>query len=119
MNRTVWIAVGAGALAVLVILAWAGVIGSLGASVFSVPQLNGSDDGFSPQRLFEDSADSVVLVRSTFGSEAQGTSQSLGSGFMVSKQGHIITNAHVVEEDGAQGAVEVTARRDGVELAPV
>ncbi len=119
MSRTVWVAAGAAVLAILVILAWAGTIGSLGASVFSAPLLDTRVEGFSPQRLFEESADSVVLVRSTFGSEAQGASQSLGSGFMVSEQGHIVTNAHVVEEDGVRGDIEVTVRRDGVELAPV
>ena len=70
---------------------------------------------FSPAEIYRKSAAGVVLVLAGFGgpSDQQGHGESLGSGFVVDEQGTILTNAHVVTDDGRQAESVSVAFRDG------
>jgi len=72
--------------------------------------------GLSPSELYRRVAGGVVMVRATFagqegwnpwGDPQQGA-QSLGTGFVASRDGDILTNAHVLLGDQGQTATKVT-----------
>jgi 2-alkenal reductase len=72
-------------------------------------------NGFSPSAVYANRAAGVVTLVSVFGSDPQTASQAQGSGFVVSPQGYILTNSHVITDAGS-GSVAQPADKVYVEF---
>jgi S1-C subfamily serine protease len=74
-----------------------------------------SNGDFDPQRVYSEAAPGVVTIRSVFGGDSSagilggGRAAGQGSGFVVSDEGEIVTNAHVVTDAQASGGGDISA----------
>ncbi|HTS73550.1 MAG TPA: trypsin-like peptidase domain-containing protein [Gaiellaceae bacterium] len=67
-------------------------------------------NGFDPSRIYAVRAPGVVTIFSEFGSDPASATIAQGSGFVVSKQGYILTNSHVITNAGEGAAVHAADR---------
>jgi S1-C subfamily serine protease len=76
-----------------------------------------SNVDFDAQAIYEEAAPGVVTIRSVFGGDSAagilgGRAAGQGSGFVVSPEGEIVTNAHVVTDAQASGGGDINEARE-------
>ena len=93
-------------------------------TVYSTPST--TDGGLTPEQIYSNLSGGVVMVLSDFGSSGTDqfgqtqSAQALGTGFVVDKEGYILTNAHVVDESGQRASsVTVVFNKGGSETQRV
>src|ERR671932_1088203 len=62
-------------------------------------------NGFDPALLYRERAAGVVTIYAFFGDEHVATSASQGSGFVVSREGYVLTSSHVITNAGDGNSV--------------
>ena len=80
----------------------------------------------TPEQIYSSLSGGVVMILSDFGSSGTDqfgqtqSAQALGTGFVVDKEGYILTNAHVVDESGQRASsVTVVFNKGGSETQRV
>jgi S1-C subfamily serine protease len=76
-----------------------------------------SNVDFDAQAIYEEAAPGVVTIRSVFGGDSAagilgGRAAGQGSGFVVSPEGEIVTNAHVVTDAQASGGGDINEAKE-------
>src|ERR687886_1504936 len=66
-------------------------------------------NGFDPALLYRERAAGVVTIYAFFGDEHVATSASQGSGFVVSREGYVLTSSHVITNAGDGNSVRAAA----------
>ena len=61
-------------------------------------------NGFSPRSIYANRSPGVVTIVSVFGSDAETGRRQQGSGFVVSPEGYVLTNSHVITDAGESGS---------------
>jgi 2-alkenal reductase len=82
----------------------AGPVSLPAAATSKVPSLAGN--GFEPEKIFAGRSPGVVTIFAYFGDPAsESTEISQGSGFVISRNGYVLTNSHVITNAGEAATV--------------
>jgi S1-C subfamily serine protease len=63
-------------------------------------------NGFDPKAIYAHRSSGVVTIVAVYGSDPASPERALGSGFVVSSKGYIVTNSHVITTAGGDAAAK-------------